>query len=434
MSFDLHALNGFRTANFDGADAIANVGKNGTIRQKGSYHGPLGKIFRASATKNANNAVRAELLCSLGNAFGLEGVGRNEKGVATFSKAFMDSLEKLLGSAFKRDDFEIAADGTVSSGKPLTQRRISAIIKQATLAGKGEYDHDTYKAKLDHVKEAIAAFPADNGNVNAAVRHFEKVAKLMTFVKDELPRLIEENDEFNPKEEESEENPKFLLNDLSKGNFCQRPLVSISRASGYMQDKVGELFHIQENILGNGIAHFADLKDPKEQITSYLDRVCKSFVMTSVDLFLDAEKAGKLEQFFDCLSGTWPCIEGKTTGLIEFRLNNLPNVENVPVATHDKDQPLNQCMGREIAAIVKANPNVEGWKDVADQVKKNLIGTIRPIDIAEKQVTTTKDGEELVTYTFKPLLGETGKPVIRAITEADIDALGEAVMDTILYG
>ena len=43
-------------------------------------------------------------------------------------------------------------------------------------------------------------------------------------------------------------------------------------------------------------------------------------------------------------------------------------------------------------------------------------------------------GEELVEYKFKPLLGDTGKPVIRAITEADIDALGEAVMETILNG
>ena len=39
-----------------------------------------------------------------------------------------------------------------------------------------------------------------------------------------------------------------------------------------------------------------------------------------------------------------------------------------------------------------------------------------------------------IAFQFKPLLGETGKPVVRAITEADIDALGEAVMDTILFG
>lgn len=104
------------------------------------------------------------------------------------------------------------------------------------------------------------------------------------------------------------------------------------------------------------------------------------------------------------------------------------------MATHDKDQPLNQRIGREIAAIMQANPNAQEWKDVAAQVRKNLVGVIRPIDVPEKHVVSLNNGEELTTYQFKPLLGETGKPVVHAITEADIDALGEAVMDTILFG
>ena len=49
----------------------------------------------------------------------------------TFSKAFMDRLEKLLGPAFKREDFGVGADGTVSSGKPvvraITETDIDAI-------------------------------------------------------------------------------------------------------------------------------------------------------------------------------------------------------------------------------------------------------------------------------------------------------------------
>ena len=257
----------------------------------------------------------------------------------------MDKLAKLLGPEFKRDDFGVGADGTVTSGRPLTQRRISAIMKQAAIVGKGEYNHDKYK----------------------------------------------------------------------------------------------ELFHIAENILAGekGIgfrAILSDLTDPKTQITEYLTRTTQAFVMTSIDLFIDAEKAGKALDFMKMLSTTWPCVEGMTTGLTEYRLENIPMDDAAPIATHDKDQPLNQCIGREIAAIVKTNPNIEKWEDVAAQVKKNLIGVIRPIDLPEKQVTKTKEGEELVEYKFKPLLGDTGKPVIHAITEADIDALGEAVMETILNG
>lgn len=209
-----------------GEPNIFNLGQGDKIVKKNDYHGAIGAMFRGKETKAANNAVRTELLRSLGNAFGLEGVGRNDKGVTTFSEAFVDKLAKLLGPAFKREDF----------------------------------------------------------------------------------------------------------------------------------------------------------------------------------------------------------------GITEFRLTTCPPDDTGPVATHDKDQPLNQCIGREIAAIMQSNPNVQEWKDVAAQMKTNLVGVIRPIDVPEMHVTKLNDGEELTTYEFKPLLGETGKPVILAITEADIDALGEAVMSTIFNG
>ena len=439
MTFNIKAFDAFRNAKLQGDDAIANIGKDNAVTQKGTYHGKLGAIFRVSSTKAANNAARTELLRSLGDAFGLEGIGRNAKGVTTFSKDFMDKLAKLLGPEFKREDFEIASDGTVKSGKPLTQRRISAIIKQATLVGKGEYDYDTYKTKLAYVKAQIAALKVNSTEdyiKTAAVKHFEKVAKLMEFAETELPNMIEENWEYDPKKPEGPDNPKYVLNKKLPNDHTQVPLDGISTVSSYIQDKYGELFHIQENILAGdkNIAHLEDLKDPQAQITEYLTRTIQTFVMTSIDLFIDAEKAGKDKEFMSMLSGTWPCIEGKTTGLTEYRLQNIPMDDAAPVATHDKDQPLNQCIGREIAAIMEVNPNAQEWKDVAAQVKTNLVGVIRPIDIPEKHVTKMTDGEELTTYQFKPVLGETGKPVVRAITEADIDALGEAVMDTILFG
>ena len=132
MSFDISALKSFRNVNLGGDNAIANLGAGDKIVKKNDSYGSIGKIFRGGTTKAANNAVRAELLRSLGNAFGFEGVGRNNKGVTTFSDAFIDKLAKLIGPAFKREDFGIDKDGIVTSGKPLTQRRISAIIKEAT--------------------------------------------------------------------------------------------------------------------------------------------------------------------------------------------------------------------------------------------------------------------------------------------------------------
>jgi hypothetical protein len=50
----------------------------------------------------------------------------------------MEKLEKMLGPAFKRDDFNVGADGVVASGRPLTARRIKAILVSAQNAANDE--------------------------------------------------------------------------------------------------------------------------------------------------------------------------------------------------------------------------------------------------------------------------------------------------------
>ena len=55
-------------------------------------------------------------------------------GEVHFTREFMRKLEKLLGADFKRDDFKIDANGCVASGRPLTARRIRAILSKATVA------------------------------------------------------------------------------------------------------------------------------------------------------------------------------------------------------------------------------------------------------------------------------------------------------------
>lgn len=62
---------------------------------------------------------------ALGKAFGLEIQYDGDK--ASFSDDFMRKLEEILGDEFRRSDFGIK-NGEVASGKPLTQRRIKAIV------------------------------------------------------------------------------------------------------------------------------------------------------------------------------------------------------------------------------------------------------------------------------------------------------------------
>ena len=120
----------FSNVDFGRTDAIANLGENNRLVQKGNRGlGVFAKI-RSDATKANNNAVRTELLKALGQAFNLNGIGERG-GRTTFSREFMNRLEEILGPAFKRGDFGIDADGAVASGKPLTQRRIQAVCNAA---------------------------------------------------------------------------------------------------------------------------------------------------------------------------------------------------------------------------------------------------------------------------------------------------------------
>ncbi len=342
----------------------------------------------------------------------------------------------IHGPDFKRDDFGIGDQGgAVSSGKPLTQRRITAIINRASIVGKTEYNYDTYKIKLDYIKDKIANLDLPGTMIarkEAAIRHFETVGKIMDFVEKELDGLIEENFMYDPRYPDDE--PRLVLNTRLEGKYEQKPLKTIADVTTYIQSHVGELFHIQENILGNDrIAHFNDLKQPEKQIPEYVKRAATAFIAASIDIFMDAENAGKLEDLFSTLQSSWPCIEGKTSGLIEFKIKYIPD-DSGPVATHDKDQDLNLCIGREISAMIKKNPNLSEWKDFAPTIKQNLIGVTRPITKPVRQTTKTAGGEILNSWKFIPVLDNNSRQVVRPITEKDIDDLGEACLDVIFEG
>ena len=131
--FDPGALKRFENVNFGNENTIANLEGSG-LKASGTWS-RFSAIGRQDPEKAENNKARTELLKSLGNAFGLQGMSE-KNGKVTFTKGFMDSLEKILGrDVFKRSDFGISgAGGEVSSGRPLTQRRINAIRSSTTLA------------------------------------------------------------------------------------------------------------------------------------------------------------------------------------------------------------------------------------------------------------------------------------------------------------
>ena len=73
--------------------------------------------------------------------------------------------------------------------------------------------------------------------------------------------------------------------------------------------------------------------------------------------------------------------------------------------------------------MVEKNPDLmesDDFKDFAEEIKKNLVGTIRPITVPQHTAGGIK---------FVPLMDGNNKPVVRAITAEDIDRLGQACID-----
>ena len=191
IQFDLNALSRFSNVNFGDNDAIANLDEGNGLVQNEKLGFILTRKFRSSTAEKQNNAVRTELLKALGNAFGLnDGVSVNN-GKTTFTDQFMNRLEEILGPAFKRGDFGIK-NGVVDSGKPLTQRRIHAIVKAARAKGDAEaYDGTTYLVKVDYIKGLIKGKGGlDGAAKQSALDFFDvKIRKTIDFLDKEFKGL-----------------------------------------------------------------------------------------------------------------------------------------------------------------------------------------------------------------------------------------------------
>ncbi len=171
-------------------------------------------------------------------------------------------------------------------------------------------------------------------------------------------------------------------------------------------------------------ARLDEVKEPMKAIPAYFDRVLKSYVTTAIDLFIESEQIGKLDKFIRALTDYAICIEAKTEALIQFRLQEIPSEEG-PVATYDRDQPLDQCIGRIIDAMIKAKPELmesETFEDFADRVKEELVGQVHPLS----EPHNGPGGLQ-----FRPVLDKSGKPVVRTISAQDIDNIGQACIDVI---
>ena len=196
MAIELNsaALNIYRNAAFADADTIINNDGAG-IREGGLYKGAFSALSRSAADKVANNEARTALLKALGQAFHVDGMTETD-GKTTFSKDFMKTLEKILGSDFKRGDFGINSKGEVTSGKPLTMRRIKAIVDKADFVGKGSFNLSVYEKKLDAIMKDLKIDKLSDKDLQKLAetkqeyKAFIRIKKAIEFLKYEADRTV----------------------------------------------------------------------------------------------------------------------------------------------------------------------------------------------------------------------------------------------------
>ena len=379
---NLAALDMFRTAKDWTADSIANLDGKDAIKKAGEYGGALSALGRTCIERTANNEMRTELLKSLAQAFGMQVMTDND-GKARFTREFLISLERKIGAEFKRGDFKLDADGYVCSGRPLTARRIKAIISKVTLAtldpgssdssisteradamkskseikseetGKstGADESGPVKTKFGLRKEIYNPFFAKldiiKGKLLGAPEHvqkfYERIGMSLDYLADQLDtdRMSEaapdksalRNDqgyEFEVLELGGEYKPdmnKFEYYDPKKGKHV--PLKStydfnvniLSPAIG------GGFIHLERatrmNEDGKKVTFRPDEAPDIQPLRKYIADTLRLLVSKAIDLYFASEEAGKLDEFFAHLKEPGACIEDQGLHFVQFEAEHL---------------------------------------------------------------------------------------------------------------
>ena len=408
-------------------NAIANLNgdrlvQNGTFSSKNIF-----RWMRLSSTRAANNQVRTEFLRSLGEAFGIEGATVGNDGKTRFSKEFMDRLEAIFGADFKRGDFGINKDGVVASGKPLTERRITAIVTRALVVGKTPFDIAAYRAKVgEMLKMGVDAKLEGKALANLRAQ-IVRMTKALDFLADGgVDAFIEENPYYVEEEDEASEGRGYhvIRNADEDGEWPYFLKTENGRVPLKAKIPLGEAIFAKYSTGGHGgvLLHVDNLKvttknrstetdervDFHAAIKSYVHDSLKAYIKLSVDMFYDTigTKLGErlARKVFNCTA----CIEGQTAELIQFQashglVESADGTVNLVVADHNKETDLLECLAREAQALEQMNHDNERdltWDDYRPAFVENLVGLVRPVQIEAN-----------------------GPVTVREVTESDIDAL-----------
>ena len=317
--FNPQALNAFAKFNVGNNNAIANLGEGGNLVQKDA----LGFMrFRLPSTKERNNAVRTELLKALGNAFSIDGVTERD-GKTRFSAQFMNRLEEILGpEVFKREDFGLEG-GEVASGKPLTQRRITAIVKAACAKSESGYDATAYSAKADAIADAFKGRDPNALSTRTAQRYVDAMKRTIDWLENDLEGFdaavpgignLEKVKTFVYKRTRLFIYPDDIRSFLAQVEAAKRQ----DRPEN--EDEQNQIINI-DNLPKNDEA----TEERRANIKTYIIDRLQTMVKESIDICLMAIAAGKADEVMEIVNNGYDILKCTLRDLQEFRRTQLIN-------------------------------------------------------------------------------------------------------------
>jgi len=152
MNFDISRLGMFGTVKTDGwngGNTRVTLDEDNKLVNGGLYerHNIKAILNRSQDEKDQNNKIRTAFLKALGQSLGISKEGD------TLTSQIVKTIKKTLGdSVFKSGDFSVDADGNVKTGKPLTERRISAIVDKVAALSPHKKISDT---QLDSINRCL---------------------------------------------------------------------------------------------------------------------------------------------------------------------------------------------------------------------------------------------------------------------------------------
>lgn len=304
--FNPQALSRFANVNFGKDKSIVNLGADKETLVKNNELGCfLWKPFRSEENEAKNNAVRTELLKALGQAFEINGVTEHG-GQTLFSSAFMDRLEEILGpEVFKREDFGLEG-GEVASGKPLTQRRITAIVKAACAKSELGYDATAYSAKVDAIADALNNKDQNAPSTIAGRRYVNSMRRTIEFLESDLGGF----DAACPDIDDLDKIQSFIVTKIKLAIYPEEITSFLERANALA--KPGE-----DPVEGK--------RERRAQIKTFLIDMLQTMVKTTVDICLKAIEAGKFDDCMDVVYNASDIEEYLMRDLEEFRRTQLDN-------------------------------------------------------------------------------------------------------------